>query len=154
MRLYQRALKTYTELLLRCCYPCLNNSSPCIPPSSHLGRYGGRGGGGRPGLQLSYLFHSRVVNAPPVFSVDIAFGQNRTQQEKGKKKEKKDRQENKKKKNYIVHNVNKCMLIYLGGNYTWKDLCPNLSPRPHCYSLGMERLLFCGLLDEAYSWDL
>lgn len=31
MQLYQRALKTYTELLLRCCYPCLNNSSPCIP---------------------------------------------------------------------------------------------------------------------------
>ena len=118
MQLYQRALKTYTELLLRCCYPCLNNSSPCIPPSSHLGRYGGRGGGGRPGLQLSYLFHSRVVNAPPVFRVDIAFGQNRTQQEKGGKRKKKYRYENKKK--YIVHNVNKCMLIYLGGKLYMK----------------------------------
>lgn len=122
MWLYQRALKTYTELLLRCCYPNLNNSSPCIPPSSHLGRYGGRGGGRRPGLQLSYLFHSRVVNPPAVFSVDIALGQNKTQQmkRKMKKKKKKDRKENNKKKKYIVHNVNKCMLIYLGGKVYMK----------------------------------
>lgn len=46
-----------------------------------------------------------------MFSVDIAFGQ----------KKKKNRKE---KKKYIVHTVNKCMLIYLGGKVYIKDLCP------------------------------
>ena len=88
---------------------------PCIPPSSHIGRHRGRGGRRRPGLQLSYIFHSRVVNPPPVFNVDIAFGQ--------KKKKKKAKKKSKRKK-YIVHTVNKCMPIYLGGKLYIKDLCP------------------------------
>lgn len=60
---------------------------PCIPPSSHFGRHRGRGGRWRPGLQLSYIFHSRVVNPPPMFNVDIAFRQKK--KKKGKKRKKK-----------------------------------------------------------------
>lgn len=69
-----------------------------------------------------------MVNAPPVFSVDIASGQNKTPQKKEKKK-KKDRKENKEKKKYIVHNVNKCMLIYLGGKVYMKGPCPKALSR-------------------------
>jgi len=47
--------------------------------------------------------------------VDRACGQNKTQQKKKKGKKKKIEKKIKKKKKYIVHNVNKCMLIYLGG---------------------------------------
>ena len=89
---------------------------PCIPPSSHFGRHRRRGGRWRPGLQLPYIFHSRVVNPPPMFNVDIAFRQK-------KKKKKKERKKVKEKK-YIVHTVNKCMPIYLGGKLYIKDLCP------------------------------
>lgn len=36
----------------------------------------------------------------------------------------KEKKKKKKKEKYIVHTVNKCMLIYLGGKLCLKDLCP------------------------------
>lgn len=62
-----------------------------------------------------------------MFSVDIAFGQEK--KKKGKKKI------------YIVHTVNKCMLIYLGGKLYIKDLCPK--------ALSQVTLLLTGHGEEA-----
>lgn len=52
------------------------------------------------------------------------MGKTKHSRKKKKARKKKIEKKIKKKKKYIVHNVNKCMLIYLGENYTLKDLCP------------------------------
>lgn len=58
---------------------------PCIPPSSHFPEdTEDEEEDEASGLQLSYIFHSRVVNPPPMFNVDTALGKKKTK--KGKKK--------------------------------------------------------------------
>lgn len=77
-----------------------------------------------------------------MFSVDTAFGQ-----KKRKKPEKKKR----KKEKYIVHTVNKCMLIYLGGKTIHKGLCPQALSQVTLLLIGHGEADIVSLLDEAHS---